>query len=50
MKKLIIIIFVCLFMGTASAEIKRFVIPVEGSPVIGVQSAPVTIVEFIDYQ
>jgi protein-disulfide isomerase len=50
MKKLLAVVLVCLFSGTASAEIKRFAIPLEGSPFIGPQNAPVTIVEFIDYQ
>jgi hypothetical protein len=50
MKKLLAVVLICCFAGMASAEIKRFEIPVEGSPVMGSPNAPVTIVEFIDYQ
>jgi hypothetical protein len=50
MKKLFLILLAGLFIGTASAEIKRYAIPVDGSPALGPQNAPVTIVEFIDYQ
>ena len=34
----------------ALAEVKRFQVPLEGSPVIGPSTAPITIIEFIDYQ
>jgi protein-disulfide isomerase len=50
MKKLLIVFIICMFVGTVSAEIKRFAIPIDASPFIGQQNAPVTIVEFIDYQ
>ena len=50
MKKIFLVLILVLFVSAASAEIKRFAIPLEGSPVIGPQTAPVTIVEFIDYQ
>jgi len=49
-KLLLIILFAGLLIGTASAEIKRYTIPVEGSPSFGQRDAPLTIVEFIDYQ
>jgi hypothetical protein len=49
-KLLLIILFAGLLIGTASAEIKRYPIPVEGSPSFGHRDATVTIVEFIDYQ
>lgn len=39
-----------LFVGGAFAEVKRFAIPLESSPSVGPENAPVTIVEFIDYQ
>jgi len=50
MKKALFILFISLFLGQASAETKRFTIPLEGSPSLGPQDALVTIVEFIDYQ
>jgi len=50
MKHFFIIFTVVLLFGQASAETKRFIIPLEGSPAQGSQDAPVTIVEFIDYQ
>ena len=50
MRRLLFILFAALLIGTASAEIKRYPVPIEGSPSIGRRDAPVTIVEFIDYQ
>ena len=51
MKKTVLVAFLFLLsVGLASAEVKRFQIPLEDSPIIGPANAPVTIVEFIDYQ
>jgi len=50
MKKIFIILFAGLLVATASAEIKRYNVSLEGSPSAGSQNAAVTIVEFIDYQ
>jgi hypothetical protein len=50
MKNLFIILFAGLLVATASAETRRFSVSLEGAPSIGAQNAPVTIVEFIDYQ
>lgn len=50
MKKILLIILIGLFAGTSSAEITRYNVPLEGSPFLGPNSAPVTIIEFIDYQ
>ena len=36
--------------STASGQTKRYVIPTDGSPAIGPANAPITIVEFSDYQ
>jgi protein-disulfide isomerase len=50
-KQLLLSLLIVLALGSlASAEGERFSIPLEGSPVIGPATAPVTIVEFIDYQ
>ena len=50
MKKLLICIFVLLQFGIAQAEQKRAEIPIGESPSQGPADAPVTIVEFIDFQ
>lgn len=50
MKKILLVLIMGLLFGQASAETKRFTIPVEDSPSQGPQDALVTIVEFIDYQ
>lgn len=50
MNKLFIILVAGLLVGTTSVETKRYNVSLEGSPSLGPQNAPVTIVEFIDYQ
>jgi len=50
MNKLFIILFTGLLFTIASAETMRYNVSLEGSPSAGPQKAPVTIVEFIDYQ
>ncbi len=50
MKKIFIILFAGLLVPIASAETMRYNVSLEGSPSAGPQNAPVTIVEFIDYQ
>jgi hypothetical protein len=50
MKHIFVILVVVMLFGQASAETKRFTIPLEGSPSQGPRDAAVTIVEFIDYQ
>lgn len=49
-KTLVFIIFVLFYVLSANATEKRYDIPTENSPVIGDENAPVTVVEFIDYQ
>lgn len=46
-----IFVFIILFIlsHTFAAE-QRYNLPVENSPYIGAENAPVTIIEFIDYQ
>jgi len=50
LKKLLSCIFVLLLFGTALAEDKRTEIPVGDSPSMGPANAPITIIEFIDFQ
>lgn len=50
MKKIVFLLVFSLFCSPAFAEPKRFTVPLENSPSLGPQDAPVTIVEFIDYQ
>ncbi|MHB8809130.1 MAG: hypothetical protein ACYC9M_03845 [Desulfobulbaceae bacterium] len=42
--------FVLLLLGMAHAEPKRFEVPIGDSPTLGPADAPVTIIEFIDFQ
>ena len=50
MKKLFIILFVLLISGAAVADEKRFSVPIGDSPSTGPVNAPVTIIEFLDFQ
>lgn len=50
MKKLLLCLLVVLFSGVALAEEKRIEIPVGDSPSLGPADAPVTIIEFLDFQ
>ncbi len=43
-------LFLLLLVSVVSAEEKRFAIPVGDSPQKGLKDAPVTIIEFIDFQ
>lgn len=47
---LLILVLSCLIVSYASAQEKRFNVPVDDSPSYGRSDAPVTIIEFIDYQ
>jgi hypothetical protein len=49
MKKLLICVFVLLLFGIAHAEEKTDV-PIGDSPSLGPTDAPVTIIEFVDFQ
>jgi hypothetical protein len=49
MKKLMIF-FLLLAAAISFAAEKRFVVPIEDSPSLGPNNAPVTIIEFIDFQ
>jgi hypothetical protein len=50
MKKLLICISILLLFGVAHAAGKRTEVPVGDSPSFGPDDAPVTIIEFIDFQ
>ena len=49
-RKMIVLFFCLMAVTTAFAEEKRYPIPIDGSPQKGPKDAPVTIVEFIDFQ
>jgi hypothetical protein len=48
-KKLLFCIFLLLFFGVAQAE-ERTEVPIGDSPSMGPANAPVTIIEFVDFQ
>jgi hypothetical protein len=50
MKKLLICISILLLFSVAHAAEKRTDVPVGDSPFFGPADAPVTIIEFIDFQ
>jgi len=50
MKRLLSCIVVLLLVTVAQAEQKRTDVPIGDSPSLGPEDAPVTIVEFIDFQ
>jgi hypothetical protein len=50
MKKSLFVILLFLLSGVGGAEEKRFNVPIGDSPSCGPKNAPVTMVEFLDYQ
>ena len=50
MKKLLIILFILFLAPYSFADEKRYNVPLLDSPVLGPANAPVTIIEFLDYQ
>lgn len=49
-KKILICMIILLLGGIAWAEEKRTEIPIGNSPTMGPADAPITIIEFIDFQ
>jgi len=49
-KKLLSCFFVLLLLSTAYAEQQRTDVPIGDSPSFGPENAPVTIIEFLDFQ
>jgi len=49
-KRILCCIFVLLLCGIAHAEEKRTEVPIGNSPTMGPADAPITIIEFIDFQ
>jgi hypothetical protein len=50
MKKLVVIISVILASSLGYGADKRFAVPIGDSPTIGPADAPVTMIEFLDFQ
>ncbi len=50
MRKLVFIMMVILISVSAAADEKRFSVPIGDSPATGPANAPVTIIEFLDFQ
>jgi hypothetical protein len=50
MKKIFLVLVCFVITCTAFAEETRFSVPVGDSPAIGPANAPVTIIEFLDFQ
>ena len=43
-------VFIVLSAAASYAEEKRYAVPIEDSPARGPEGAPITIIEFLDYQ
>jgi len=50
MKKPVLFIVMVLIVSLAFADEKRFSVPLDDSPALGSPNAPVTIIEFLDFQ
>ena len=50
MRKLIFIVIITFISASAFADERRFSVPVGDSPSTGPLNAPVTIIEFLDFQ
>lgn len=50
MKRVLLVVLLVQLACLASAQENRYSIPVDASPSLGPEHAPVTMVEFIDFQ
>jgi len=50
MSKPVLLLLFFFLTAVSFAEERRYVVPIEDSPVYGPQGAQVTIIEFLDYQ
>jgi hypothetical protein len=50
MRRIVLVALIFLLAGYAAAEDKRYSVPINDSPEIGPVDAPVTIIEFLDFQ
>ncbi len=50
MKRYLSLVILLLLVGSAAADEKRYTVPIGDSPVLGPSDAPVTIIEFLDFQ
>ncbi len=50
MKRLAFVLLLFLLAGHAVADEKRYSVPLNDSPAMGPVAAPVTIIEFLDFQ
>lgn len=50
MRRIVFVLLSMLFLPVLSAAEQRYTIPVDNSPQIGFADAPVTIIEFLDFQ
>jgi hypothetical protein len=50
MKRYFSVLLLLLLVGYAAADEKRYSVPINDSPSMGPSNAPVTIIEFLDFQ
>ena len=50
MKRLAFVVLLLCLAGHAAADEKRYSVPIGDSPAMGPADAPVTIIEFLDFQ